>query len=61
MERELLSNLSNISYDSLHLNVSFDRVNGKRYFDCQPKYGSMVPVANVTIGDFPPENYDDEL
>lgn len=36
-------------------------VNGKRYFDCQPKYGSMVPVTSVTIGDFPPENYDDEL
>jgi len=43
------------------LGVNDGTVNGKRYFECQPKYGSFVPVANVTIGDFPPENYDDEL
>lgn len=33
-------------------------VNGKRYFECQPKYGSMVPVANITVGDYPPIEYD---
>lgn len=38
-------------------------VNGKRYFDCPPKYGSMVPIKCVTVGDYPPEEYnlDEEL
>lgn len=28
---------------------------GQVYFNCQPKYGSMVPIASIEIGDFPPE------
>lgn len=31
-------------------------VDGHSYFKCQPKYGSMVPVVSVEVGDFPPES-----
>lgn len=33
----------------------FCSVEGHEYFVCQPKYGSMVPVASVEVGDFPRE------
>lgn len=47
----------------LMLPVEFFSVNGKRYFECPPKYGSMVPVNCIEIGDFPPEDdlSDEEL
>lgn len=40
------------------LGVNDGSVNGHRYFECQPKYGSMVPLSAVTVGDYPVEEFD---
>ncbi|XP_050083773.1 tubulin-folding cofactor B [Anopheles aquasalis] len=43
------------------LGVNDGSANGKRYFQCDPKYGSFVTVKAIEVGDFPPEEFDDEL